>query len=182
MVIHKKLKVLKHVAVVRKDQQESTQIEKPISEMAVSGSEVINADEIAASLQLVGIPYSQWIVPNPSISCNPGLCLVYVRETFNIGPKYPTARTGWESSMYKHENKRFPPDVWVPIWFLVSDNAAGHVALRQPDGTVWSASHPTDASPIHHESIEDLERYYSGRLHYLGWTEDIEGVQVVGRK
>lgn len=123
---------------------------------------------------------TQLIIPTPDISCTPGLCLVYVRETFGIGPKYPTATDGWEASPSKHEDNDFPDDVWVPIWFSLSDNPAGHVALRQPDGSVWSSSHPTKTSPIHHESLDDLLTYYNNRLTYLGWTEDIEGVAVIG--
>ena len=123
---------------------------------------------------------AQLITPDPSISCTPGLCLVYVRETFKIGPKYPTASAGWTASPSKHEGKDFPDDVWVPVWFSLSDNPAGHVALRQPDGSIWSSSHPTSTKPVHHDSLEDLESYYGNKLAYLGWTEDIEGVPIIG--
>lgn len=122
---------------------------------------------------------SQLITPNPSIACKPGLCLVYVRETFSIGPKYPTAIAGWEASTTKHEDQKFPDDVWVPVWFSLSNDPAGHVALRQPDGGIWSSSHPTSTKPTLHKSLDDIESYYGGRLTYLGWTEDIEDVPVV---
>lgn len=162
-------------------QQVDLYAEKPLSEMLTSAPFVINADEQAVEMSLVGVPYRQLVSPNPRIRCNPGLCLVYVREVFGVGPKNPTALKGWEASQYKHENKKYPKDVWVPIWFSLSDNPAGHVAVRQPDGSVWSASHPTQFEPVHHESLEDMELYYSHRLTHLGWTEDIEGVQVIGR-
>lgn len=121
----------------------------------------------------------QLITPNPNIACTPGMCLVYVRETFGLGPKYPTASDAWKASLHKHKNARFPADVWVPIWFTVSDDVGGHVALRQPDGSVWSASSPTETQPVHHTSIEDLQTYHGGRLTYLGWTDDIEGVEIL---
>lgn len=121
----------------------------------------------------------QFITPNPAIPCQPGWCLEYVRETFGIGPKYPTAIDGWNASGYKHLDQNIPDGVWVPLWFSLSDNPAGHVVLRQPDGSIWSASSPTATTPVHHTSITDLMSYYGGRLTYLGWTEDVEGVPVV---
>lgn len=121
----------------------------------------------------------QLITPNPNITCIPGLCLVYVRETFGIGPKYPSAIAGWNASAYKHSDQQFPANASVPIWFSLSDNEFGHVALHQPDGSVWSSSSPTSTTPVHHPSLSDLLSYYGGRLSYLGWTEDIEGVRVV---
>jgi len=118
---------------------------------------------------------TQLITPHPDINCTPGMCLVYVRETFGIQAKYPTATAGWKSSTHKHLNEDFPAKVWIPL----SDNPDGHVVLRQPDGSIWSASSPTAGRPVHHSSIEALKKYYNNRLHYLGWTEDIEGVKVV---
>jgi hypothetical protein len=121
---------------------------------------------------------TQLITPNPNIPCTPGLCLVYVRETFGIGPKHPTAAAGWRASTTKHTDKNFP-DAWVPVWFSLSDEPAGHVALRQPDGSIWSSSHPTSNTPTHHESLEDILSYYGNRMRYLGWTEDVEDVPVI---
>lgn len=121
----------------------------------------------------------QLIKPNPNIPCTPGLCLVYVRQAFGIGPKHPTATDGWNASNYKHIGKNFPDGMWVPMWFSLSDNSAGHVALRQPDGSIWSASSATAKTPVHHPDLKHLEGYYGGRLKYLGWTEDLENVRIV---
>lgn len=121
----------------------------------------------------------QVIMPNPNIRCTPGWCLVYVRETFGIGPKYPSAITNWAASQHKHTDQNFPTDLWVPIWFSLSDNPHGHVALRQPDGTIWSSSSPEGLTPVHHPSLENIISYYGNRLTYLGWTEDVEDVMVV---
>jgi hypothetical protein len=121
---------------------------------------------------------TQVTIPNPDIPCTPGWCLVYVRETFGIGPKHPTATAGWQASNSKHADRNFP-NAWVPVWFSLSDEPAGHVALRQPDGSIWSSSHPTRKRPIHHDSLEDILSYYGKRMTYLGWTEDLEGRPVV---
>lgn len=184
MAEYKKLRTLdRAVGAARQgdSRQVDLSVEKLLVESVVSASYVINADELATAMQLVGVPYRQLMMANPQISCNPGLCLVYAREVFGVGPKYPTAMKGWGASEYRHEDKKYPHNMWVPIWFSLSDNPAGHVAVRQPDGSIWSASHPTSFEPVHHESLTDMEKYYSNRLTYLGWTEDIEGIRVVGR-
>ena len=142
-------------------------------------SAAVGMDEAIAIILDDNLKYSQVIVPNPSIDCRPGYCLVYVRETFGIGPKYPTAFDGWQASNSKHQDTNYPQNVWVPVWFMLKDNPAGHVALRQPDGSIWSSSHPSSTTPVRHDSLDDIMSYYSGRLTYLGWTQDIEGVQVV---
>ena len=121
----------------------------------------------------------QLIIPNPTIPCTPGMCLVYVQDAFSIAPKYPTALASWEASAYRHMDSDFPQDAWVPLWFSVRDNAGGHVVIRQPDGSVWSASDPDATVPVHHASLRELVDYYSGRLTYLGWTEDVEDTLVL---
>lgn len=121
----------------------------------------------------------QLIPPNPHIECTPGMCLEYVRKAFGLPAKYSSAIAGWEASRYRHDQRHnFPKDVVVPVWFSLSDNPYGHVALRFPDGTIWSASHPTSHEPVQHPSLLEIEGYYNGRLTFLGWTEDIEGVRV----
>lgn len=122
---------------------------------------------------------AQIITPNPEIPCTPGLCLVYVRETFDLPAKYPSATASWGASEHKHTDKEFPDNVWVPVWYSLADEPNGHVALRQPDGSVWSASHPTNTTPVHHDSMQDIESYYGGRLKYLGWTEDLSGEMII---
>jgi hypothetical protein len=121
----------------------------------------------------------QLITPNPNITCTPGECLVYVQDTFGVAPKYSTASAAWDASNYKHTDQNFFDGVWVPVWFSLQNNPDGHVALRQPDGSIWSASSPTDTTPIHHSSLADIESYYGSNLTYLGWTEDVEDTPVV---
>ena len=122
---------------------------------------------------------TQIITPNPNVSCTPGECLVYVQDTFGVGPKYLTAISAWQASTHQHPDQNFPDNIWLPVWFTVSDNPDGHVALRQPDGSIWSASSPTDTTPVHHASLADIESYYNGTLTYLGWTEDVEDTLVM---
>jgi hypothetical protein len=122
---------------------------------------------------------AQLITPNPNIWCEPGYCLMYVRQTFGLDGLYPTATAGWNAAQRKHLDRDFPPGCYVPIWFRLGKEPRGHVALMTPNGSVFSTSDPTN-TPHHHPSLDHLLAYYSGlEPTYLGWTEDIEGVAVV---
>ena len=125
---------------------------------------------------------AQLVHPNPNIWCRPGWCLQYVREAFGITPGVqPTATAGWNASPTKHRDRNFPTGVWHPVWFSLKNVPAGHVALRAPNGNVYSTSDDNN-TPHCHPDLDDLINYYNryGQpITYLGWTEDIENVTVI---
>jgi len=125
--------------------------------------------------------FTQLITPNPNIPCMPGWCLQYVRQTFSLPAAYPTATAAWVASASKHRDRLFPKGVWFAVWFSLSNEPAGHVALMAPDGSVYSTSDLSN-KPHHHLDLSDLMNYY-GRydmtLTYLGWTEDVAGYPVI---
>jgi hypothetical protein len=129
--------------------------------------------------------FTQLVTPNPNIWCRPGWCLEYVRSAFGLPIVEPSATKGWENADYKHHDTDFP-DAWVPLWFSIDEIPEGHVALRSPDGRIYSTS--TNAnSPYVHPNLDHLIWFYGPRvepeyqlhLRYLGWTEDISNVRVV---
>ena len=126
----------------------------------------------------------QLITPNPDIPCKPGWCLQYVRETYGLPARYGSASEAWEKSSSQHADWNFPEGVWIPVWFSIDTVPEGHVALKAPDGSVYSSSDLGDI-PHHHASIGDLEAYYAYyggmTLTYLGWTEDVASYPVVGQ-
>lgn len=132
--------------------------------------------------------YLQVIMPNPNVSCTPGWCLTYLDDCFDLEAhgkqkNYPSATAAWNTSKYQHRDRNFPSGCWVPVYFTLSDNPDGHVALLAPDGTVWSSSHPTSKWPVHHKSLDDLDAYYGrGRLGFLGWTEDLTDILVIRKE
>lgn len=125
----------------------------------------------------------QVLTPNPTVSCTPGWCLKYVSDAFGVSTiphtTYPSATAAWNAS-HQHTDQSFP-DGWVPVWFSLRDEPAGHVALRAPDGSVWSSSDPNTNVPHHHPSLAALIAYYANAnpLTYLGWSEDIGGTAVI---
>lgn len=124
---------------------------------------------------------TQLIKPNPDIPCKPGWCLAYVNEAFRVPKRFPTAMSAWLNSETQHRDYGFPDDVWVPLWFSLKNEPAGHVVLRAPGGAVYSTTHPTSNVPTKHPNLEHLMMSYSyyNPLTYLGWTEDVEGTYVI---
>ena len=125
--------------------------------------------------------YTQIVTPNPNIPCQPGWCLQYVRQAFGLPARHPTATAAWEASASKHRDRNFPAGVWHPVWFSLANEPAGHVALRAPNGKVYSTS---DLGTVPHEHLDlsDLMNYYARydmTLTYLGWTEDVAGYPVI---
>lgn len=127
----------------------------------------------------------QLVYPNPDIFCEPGWCLKYVRQAFGAPAVEPTATAGWANAKYKHRDYNFP-NAWVPLWFSMDKEPAGHVVLRAPDGRIYSTSSPAN-TPVIHPNLDHLIWYYGPRvqpqyqlkLTYLGWSEDISNVRVV---
>ena len=125
--------------------------------------------------------YTQLVTPNPHIPCQPGWCLQYVRQAFGLPARHPTATAAWEASESKHRDRNLPKGVWLPVWFSLANEPAGHVALMAPDGSVFSTS-DLGTVPHQHLDLSDLMNYYARygmRLTYLGWTEDVAGYPVL---
>lgn len=121
------------------------------------------------------------ITPNPNIPCKPGWCLAYVNEAFGVEKRFGTATAAWNGSETKHYDRDFPAGVWLPVWYALANEPAGHVVLLAPDGSCWSTSDPSTI-PRHHPNLANLEWYYAKygqALTYRGWTEDVEGTPVI---
>lgn len=125
----------------------------------------------------------QLITPNPIIPCDPGWCLKYVHEAYGLKTAgYPTAIEAYGHVKFLHKDRNFP-ELWVPIWFTISTDPRGHVALLAPNNSVYSCSSATLHTPIHYASIDAMITDYAKvdeALGYLGWSEDIDDVKVIG--
>lgn len=128
--------------------------------------------------------FTQLITPNPYIPAKSGWCLQYVRQAFDLPAMYPTATAAWEASTSKHRDRNYPTGVWFAVWWSIDGVPAGHVALVDPRGRVFSTS-DLDPTPIHiHPNVADVENYYARHgltLRYRGWTEDVAGTPVIKR-
>ena len=125
--------------------------------------------------------YAQTIHPTPDISCRPGWCLEYVRRTYRLPAAYPTATAAWLASTSQHRDRAFPKAVWIPVWYGLVNEPAGHVVLLAPDGSCYSTS-SLGTTPYHHPNLKHLENFYAHygmTLTYRGWTEDVAGTPVI---
>lgn len=124
---------------------------------------------------------------NQSVPCVPGECLKYVQDGFGIPARYAGAIIDWNRNTNNHSDYNFPAGCVVPIYFSGTGNNIikewGHVAALMPDRSVYSCSSPTSNQAIHYASVDALVADYARvgiTLHYLGWSEDVEEVRVVG--
>lgn len=120
----------------------------------------------------------QLVTPNVSINTiDFGMCLWWVQQTVGAVHAFNTALDEWNANLDNHAGS--PPSLWVPIFFTIKGNPAGHVCWSAPDGSVYSTSSSTSLTPVHHASIDALNQYYGGRLTYLGWSEIVSNIRIV---
>lgn len=107
-------------------------------------------------------------------------CLVYVHTGFGIGDKYDDATDAWNNAQFKQTGTP-PTNISVPIWFSWTGTIDGvtknwgHVGAWV-NGKIYS----TTAQGVKvFDSIQDLMNFIQEGIQYLGWSEDINGTQVV---
>ena len=124
------------------------------------------------------------VAMNLQASAAAGWCRAYVSRFLGDAPiARPTALSDWYASNARHEDRNFPADAeWLPVYWSISWEPAGHVAmLHVPTGQVWSSPVTQGAQAVGHEifaSIDAVTRAFSPTTTYLGWTEDFGGLTV----
>jgi hypothetical protein len=101
-----------------------------------------------------------------------GICLIFTRTCFNVGPANPDATSGWKAAKFKHGTAGTPP-LGVPVWW--TGGRHGHVAISTGDGNCFSSDIKRKGK-IDKVPISLITRRW-GFL-YRGWTEDINGVRI----
>lgn len=130
--------------------------------------------------------YTQLVAPDMSIRGTVGLCLSFQEDVYHTPHSYLYALQAWRATQYKHLDQDFPEGVSVLLWwdYYEDDIDAGHVATRLPNGTLYSSPYKVGTPQAILLSIEGLECTYSDNgvhpLKYLGWSEDIAGVRIIG--
>lgn len=101
-----------------------------------------------------------------------GICLIFVRNSFNVGPANPDATSGYLAAKFKHGTAGTPP-LGVPLWWTGGNH--GHVAISTGDGSCFS----TDIlrkGKVDKVPISKIARQW-GKT-YKGWSEDINGARI----
>lgn len=119
--------------------------------------------------------YQQLIQPDLTIVGIIGFCLNYAGRVFGISSGPATAFIAWQQTKFPHTDQNFPMGVSFPVWFSGAEGA-GHVAVHTPNG-IYSSPYNQKTGHNVLVSIADVEKNYG--VKYLGWSEDIEGKQVI---
>ncbi len=101
-----------------------------------------------------------------------GICLIFTRMCFNVGPANPDAHAGHRAAKFKHGSAGTPP-LGVPVWW--SGGRHGHVAISTGDGNCFSSDIKRKGK-VDKVPISLITRRW-GML-YKGWSEDINGVRI----
>lgn len=109
-----------------------------------------------------------------------GYCLVFVRSCFAVGAVWPDAATAWAKAVHKHPVAK-GADVprGVPVFWTGGSAGHGHIALSRGDGTCWTTDFVREGK-VDVAKIDDITRGWG--LTLVGWTEDVNGVQVYNVK
>lgn len=128
-----------------------------------------------------------------------GWCLRQTQSVFSAPVKYATAREAWDNQRGRHAGELPPKGVSVPIWLdhwgsygvPAKWGNFGHAATSLPDGRVLTSpllnKHLNRWDPVKGEmvgsaiypSIQALQKDIGGSPTYLGWSEYMNGKQIV---
>lgn len=104
-----------------------------------------------------------------------GLCLRFVRTMLEIPSGAPTAIAAWKAVPSKLTHSWYNAPAGVPVFWSGGSTGAGHIAIADGTGKCWS-------SDILREGHVDLVPITliaaKWGLHYLGWSEQLNGVNV----
>ena len=102
----------------------------------------------------------------------PNTCLMVVRGWLEIPAQQPDANDAWRVARHKHPGDRNPPR-GAPVFWNTSE--FGHIALAITKDLFRS----TDTkSSGHVATVSDRWHDINWNKHYLGWTEDLNGVEI----
>lgn len=133
----------------------------------------------------------QLVQPKLTTKAKAGWCLWHVQEDYGVPHMYdfaadnnPNVPDAWSLCQLKHVNEQPPSDVCVPVFTTYTEGGVemGHIAISVPGRGIFSS--PMDVSYGNQwfasvdAMVARIKQLYSGCT-YLGWSEDLSGVQLV---
>lgn len=130
--------------------------------------------------------YRQLIAPKLTTTDNSGWCLRFVGNDYNLKNRpHPDAWDAWTKAKKRHTDA-LPTDVAVPVFFTWTGTIDGvrknwgdvaiHVPGRGVFGTPLSGAGKTNRWD---SSVHARASAIGGSAQYVGWTEDLNGYQLV---
>lgn len=102
-----------------------------------------------------------------------GMCQKYVRDPcWRVGSLYGSAIDAWNGARDKHSGDRNPPD-GAPCYYRGGNY--GHAVICVAKGTIRSTDAPSSGQ-VNDQDLAWPERAWG--YEYLGWTGDINGVDL----
>lgn len=111
---------------------------------------------------------------NPSQNWH-DLCLKFVRTVLQVPAKAPRAIDAWHAVPDGHQHGWYNPPAGVPVFWSGGSSGAGHVALADGHGHVYSSDILRDGKV---DLVPIATIHAKWGLTYLGWTESLNGVLV----
>ena len=90
--------------------------------------------------------YQQLRSPNLDITYTGGYCLKAVQDAFGTPHRYPSAMDDWNANEGNHPGELPPAGHFVPVYFSLGNEPAGHIAtllnigrmiVALPSWTTW---------------------------------------------
>lgn len=110
---------------------------------------------------------------NAYTSCDPGMCLKYVRTWLEIPSMYGSAAEAWAAAEHRHKGDREPPR-GAPLFWTGGSKGYGHIALA-----LATSMRSTDVPATGKVGNDDgsFPRTQWGHT-YAGWAEDVNGILI----
>jgi hypothetical protein len=129
----------------------------------------------------------QLVSPVLSTMDTPGSCLRFTQSVFGARAQYFAAFDSWTVVTGKHFEREMP-NVSVPVWFTWYGTVNGqtrqwgHVATWVPSRGKFLSSPLYWAAGVNQQwvdSLADFTRILGPSCRYLGWSESLNGTQIV---
>jgi hypothetical protein len=104
-----------------------------------------------------------------------GMCQQFTRSAFGVPAYYGSAALAWRMAAHRHPGRPSAAPANVPGFFTGGSRGFGHAVVMLGRGLCRSTDWP-HAYSVSTARVIDIERVWG--LHYVGWTEDINRVQV----
>lgn len=102
----------------------------------------------------------------------PNTCLMVVRGWLEIDAQQPDANDAWRAAKHKHPGDRNPPR-GAPVFWDTSE--FGHIALAITKDLFRSTDTKSSGNVA---TVNDRWHDINWNKRYLGWTEDLNGVDI----
>lgn len=112
---------------------------------------------------------------NATATCEPGMCLKYVRTWLEIPSVAADAIGAWNAAKHKHPGDKHPPK-GAPVFWKSGPGGSGHghIALTR-SSDMRTTDKPSSGKVGNDDGT--WPRIHWGQT-YLGWTEDLNGVTI----